>query len=80
MIIKLLKTRFGQILISIILGLGLASLFRKVCRDNNCLIIKSPPVNEIQDKIFRFEEKCYVYEPKSSKCTPDQKQKSNDGN
>ena len=29
---------FGRILISVLLGLGLATLFRKVCKDRKCLI------------------------------------------
>ena len=33
---RLLKTETG-IVVSILLGLGLASLFRKVCHDDKCL-------------------------------------------
>tara|TARA_B100000902_G_scaffold390544_1_gene439658 strand:+ start:4891 stop:5103 length:213 start_codon:yes stop_codon:yes gene_type:complete len=68
MIIELLKNRAFQIIISILLGLGLASLFRQVCNDNNCIIIKSPPKGEIENKIFGFEDKCYTYTAKSSSC------------
>jgi hypothetical protein len=35
---------------SIILGIGLASLFRKVCKDKNCIVLKPPPLDEIQNK------------------------------
>ncbi len=34
---KFFHTTTGKYLMSIILGLGLASLFRKVCKDKNCL-------------------------------------------
>ena len=34
---RLLNTHLGRIIISILLGLGLASLFRKVCTDKNCI-------------------------------------------
>ena len=37
---KLLNTEVGQRIVSIILGLGLASIFRKVCSNNNCLVKK----------------------------------------
>jgi hypothetical protein len=68
MIAKFLDTREGQIIISIILGLGLASLFRKVCKDNNCVIIKSPKRSEVENKVFKQDDKCYTYQPKKTKC------------
>ena len=37
---RLFETDSGKIIISIILGLGLASMFRKICNENNCLVIK----------------------------------------
>ena len=66
MINNLLKSESGQIFISCILGFGLASLFKKVCIDDNCLIIKSPP--NIEGNIFKFQDKCYTYTPHSVTC------------
>jgi len=68
MISDLLKHNIGQIVVSVILGLGLAALFRKACNDNNCLIIKSPPSNEINDKVFKSNNKCYTYTPETTSC------------
>lgn len=65
---KILNTKEGSIIISVILGLGLASLFKKACKDNNCVIIKSPPKNKIIGKIFKEDNKCYKYNPVSTKC------------
>ena len=65
---KILNTSEGSIIISIILGLGLASLFKKVCQDNNCVIVKSPPKNTIVGKIFKEDDKCYKYSPISTTC------------
>ena len=42
MIGKILKSKHGKIIISIIWGLGLAALFRKVCEGRNCIVIKGP--------------------------------------
>ena len=33
---RLLNGAFGRGIISILLGLGLSTLFRKVCKDRNC--------------------------------------------
>ena len=68
MIVEMLKNRAFQIIISILLGLGLAALFRRVCKDNNCIIIKSPPKEDIENKVFGFEDKCYTYTAKNSSC------------
>lgn len=68
MLKKLLKNDLGRIIISCVLGLGLASLFKKVCVDDNCLIIKSPPDDKIRNKIFEEEGKCYKYHKHSVSC------------
>lgn len=58
----------GKTIISIILGLGLSALFRKVCSDRSCIIIQGPPVKEIENKIFSLDSKCYKYKSKSTSC------------
>jgi hypothetical protein len=59
---------------SIILGLGLATLFRAVCEGNNCKIVKAPPLEEIEDKIYKFDGKCYKIQKSAVSC--DSKKKS----
>ena len=51
---RLFYTELGQIFISIILGLGLATLFRKVCNERNCMVFKAPELKEIKDKTFKI--------------------------
>ena len=65
---KLLEKDSGKIIVSCILGLGLASLFKKVCIDDSCLIIKSPPKEEIEGSVFKHANKCYSYTPEITKC------------
>ena len=57
-----------KILLSIVWGLGLASLFKKVCKGRNCIIYRAPLPNEIKGKIFKFNDKCYQYKPKFVEC------------
>ncbi len=64
----LVITSWGSVFISIILGLGLAALFQKACKDNNCMIIKGPPYKDIKDKIYIHDGKCIVYKPESTSC------------
>tara|TARA_B110000967_G_C18882029_1_gene561627 strand:- start:855 stop:1064 length:210 start_codon:yes stop_codon:yes gene_type:complete len=55
-------------MISILLGLGLASLFRKVCTDKNCIQFDGPIINELEEKIYGHGNKCFQYKLKSDKC------------
>ena len=70
---RLLYTSFGKNLISIILGLGLASLFRKVCRERNCLIFKGPDISNIQKQTYQYGDKCYNFKENAASCSKTKK-------
>jgi hypothetical protein len=70
---RLLHSDIGKNIVSILLGLGLATLFRKVCNDRNCLIFKAPEPSKIKDKVFQFNDKCYKYEQQAESCSKDKK-------
>lgn len=63
----------GRILVSVILGFGLASLFRKVCSGKSCIIVKGPSPEEVKKYYYKIEEDCYKYTPIASKCEGDGK-------
>ena len=65
---KFVHTETGKIIMSILLGFGLASLFRTVCKDRDCIIFHAPPLDKIQDKIYKNGDKCYKYTPVATKC------------
>jgi hypothetical protein len=65
---KFVHTERGKIIMSVILGFGLASLFRTVCKDQNCLIFHAPPLDNFKDKIYKSGNKCYKYNPVATKC------------
>jgi hypothetical protein len=58
----------GRIIMSIVLGIGLATLFRSVCKGKNCRIIAAPPMEELEDQIYKFDEKCYKLEKNTIEC------------
>ena len=66
---KFLHSESGKKLMSILLGFGLATLFRTVCKGNNCVIFHAPPFDEIKDKIYRNNGKCVKYSPIATKCS-----------
>jgi hypothetical protein len=65
---KFVHTETGKIIMSILLGFGLASLFRTVCKDKDCLLFYAPPLEKIKDKIYKSGEKCVKYSSVSTKC------------
>ena len=65
---KLIHSQVGRILISAILGLGLATIFRKSCQNRNCLVFYAPDFKKIHDKIYKFNDKCYTFKENITKC------------
>jgi hypothetical protein len=65
---KFVKSNTGKYIMSIILGIGLATMFREVCKGSNCSVQKAPPLDEIEDKIYKFDGKCYKFERANGKC------------
>ena len=66
---KFVHTETGKIIMSILLGFGLASLFRTVCKDNNCLVFHAAPLDDFKDKIYKNNDKCVKYVPVATKCS-----------
>jgi hypothetical protein len=65
---KFINTQTGKILTSILLGLGLATLFRSICKGQNCKIKVAPNFEEITNKIYKFDNKCYNMQQNITKC------------
>ena len=70
---KFVHTKNGKYIMSVLLGFGLASLFRTICKEKNCLIFHAPPLEEISEKIYNYDNKCYKYVAISTKCDTNKK-------
>lgn len=57
-------------IISILLGFGLAAIFRPLCKGPDCLIIRGPPVNEVRGAVYQFGTKCVEFDAKAIECPP----------
>ena len=65
---KFLNNRTGKVVASILLGIGLATLFRQSCKGKNCIIKKAAPTKEIDNQIYKYNNKCYKYSSTPVKC------------
>ena len=67
---RLLDTELGRGFISLLLGLGLATLFRNVCTGDKCITFNGPVINDMDENIYKYDEKCYKYKTVAAKCDP----------
>lgn len=58
-------------LISFILGLGLAAIFRPICKGPDCLILRGPPVQDIRGSVYQFGSRCVEFNTRTVECPAD---------
>lgn len=64
----ILDNPLGQIAVSVLLGLGLATLLRQTCKGSSCVIIHGPSLRDVNRYVYKVEDDCYKYTPYASKC------------
>lgn len=68
---RLFNTPQGKVIVSVLWGLGIATLFRKVCNDN-CIIIQAENPKEVAKKIYQVNDsqgtRCVKYSPQIVNC------------
>ena len=62
------NTPYGVIIFSILIGLGLAGLFRQVCDGSDCEKTIGPNLRDVEGTSYRIGEKCYLYQPEVVSC------------
>ena len=67
---EFLQSKVGRIIISILWGFGLATFFKKTCRNNKCIVIKAPNKDLIENNTFNYQgsKNCYEYKPEIISC------------
>lgn len=58
-------------LISFILGVGLATMFRPICKGPDCLVIRGPPVQELRETVYQFGSRCVEFKTRTVECPAD---------
>ena len=67
-ILKFFDSERGSIILSILWGFGLATLFQKVCEDRSCIVIKGIPPGRIENRVYNYNNKCYKYVHHAVEC------------
>lgn len=69
---RLYNSSLGKIFLSIIIGLGISGLFNKTCKgSDDCVVVKGPNDKKIKKTVYKYNNKCYVYEKKMLQCNKD---------
>jgi hypothetical protein len=70
---KFIHTETGKYVMSILLGLGIATFFREICKGRDCIVFHAPPLEDVENKIFKYDNKCYKYSTVPTKCDNNKK-------
>ena len=65
---RLLYGTYSEYILAILLGFGLATMFRKACKERNCLVFKGPKIDKMTNKTFKYDGKCYTFTPEIGSC------------
>ena len=50
------------------LGMAIVMLVTPICRGKSCMIIKAPPLNEVNHSVYHIASKCYTFEAVPMEC------------
>ena len=73
---NLMYTSRGKFILSIIFGLGIATIFRKFCSGKNCYDFIGPDPKDLDNSIYSYDSnnnKCYKVEQKVTSCDSNKK-------
>ena len=71
---RLLYSTYSSLIISILLGFGFATMFRKECKDGTCIVLKGAPFKKIKNKVYLHNNSCHQFSPSSVSCDKSKKQ------
>lgn len=66
--LKLMAAPGVATVLSFVLGVGLAAMFRPVCKGPECVVVRGPPVQDIRDAVYQFGTKCVEFKPRAVGC------------
>lgn len=69
---NILHNDVGAIIISVVLGLGLAAIFRATCHGESCIVVKGPPHDHIRQNVYKIDQHCYKYSSYAVPCPEDE--------
>lgn len=63
-----LKSKGFNYVFSFLIGLGLMSLLKPVCKGNECKIQRAPPFEEVKVSTYQLGSECYRFRAETIPC------------
>jgi hypothetical protein len=70
---KLINSKFGKIIFSFLLGLGVVTFFRRSCEGKNCIVFRPPKSDEVSKTVYKYGDKCYKFKSHATPCDRNKK-------
>ena len=67
-VVQFLNSDEGVLFTSIVLGLGLATMFRLSCNGAKCVEIRAPDLSTLRRNVYEMDGTCYKYTPAATRC------------
>ena len=61
------RPMFG-IMVSFMLGIAIVMVITPMCRGKDCMIVKAPPIHEVNHTVYHIASKCYKFETVPMDC------------
>ena len=68
MIIDALKTPMFGSVVSFMFGLAIIMLIIPMCRGKECMLVKAPPLHEVNHTVYHIASKCYKFDAVPADC------------
>ena len=65
---KIMDRPLVPTIMSLLIGFGIAALFRPLCKGPECLVLRGPPVSKIRGSVYQFGSKCVEFNAKPVEC------------
>jgi hypothetical protein len=68
MITDALKNPAFGFILSLMLGIAIVVVVTPMCRGKGCMIVKAPPLHEVNHSVYHIASKCYTFEAIQMDC------------
>lgn len=65
---RIAESPVARAVLSAVVGIGLATLFRSTCKGGRCFVVQGPPVRDVEGHVYRLDGSCYRYSPVPAAC------------
>jgi hypothetical protein len=68
MISDVIKGPMFGILVSFMLGIAIVMVAAPICRGTSCMVVKAPPLHEVNHTVYHIASKCYKFDAVPMDC------------